>query len=72
LRFRVGPLPELPPSTRPERARLAPVAVAVLPENLARALAAIDDDALRDAIGQAASIVLGRDGQRTNKRDSTR
>lgn len=72
LRFRVGPLPELPPSTRPERPRQAPIAVAVLPEGLARALAAIDDDALRDAIGQAASVALGRPPSRTSKRDSTR
>jgi hypothetical protein len=72
LRFRVGPLPELPPSTRPERVRHAPIAVAVLPEALARALAAIDDDDLRDAIGQAASVALGRDGARPNKRDSSR
>ncbi len=60
LRFRVGPLPELPTTTRPEQPRPAPVPVAVLPEELARALAAIDDDDLRDAIGQAAGIALGR------------
>ncbi len=72
LRFRVGPLPELPPSTRPERARQAPIAVASLPEALARALAVIDDDTLRDAIGQAASVALGRDGARAHKRDSSR
>lgn len=60
LRFRVGPLPELPPSTRPEIPRPAPIPVATLPENLARALAVIDDDELRDAIGHAASLVLGR------------
>jgi|GEM_PF-1236801 len=72
LRFRVGPLPELPTSTRPERPRQAPVAVAILPEALARALAAIDDDALRDAIGQAASVALGRDPGRPARRDNTR
>lgn len=64
LRFRVGPLPELPPSTRPEPVRVSPVAVATLPEELARALAGIDDDELREAIGHAASIALGRDGVR--------
>jgi hypothetical protein len=60
LRFRVGPLPELPTSTRPEPPRKPLVPLATLPESLARALAAIDDDALRDAIGQAASVALGR------------
>jgi predicted nucleic acid-binding Zn ribbon protein len=64
IRFRVGPLPELPTSTRPERPRQTPVAVAVLPEPLARALAAIDDDDLREAIGEAASIALGRESER--------
>jgi len=60
IRFRVGPLPDLPTSTRPDRPRPAPIALAVLPDSLARALAAIDDDALREAIGHAASIALGR------------
>jgi hypothetical protein len=57
-------LPELPQSTRPERPRAVPVPVAVLPESVARALAAIDDDGLREAIRQAASISLGRDSAR--------
>jgi len=60
LRFRVGPLPELPKTTRPERPRPQPIALAVLPEKLARALAQIDDDALRDVISGAASVALGR------------
>jgi hypothetical protein len=64
IRFRVGPLPELPRSTRPEPPRQTPVALAVLPESLARALAAIHDDDLREAIGQAASIAMGRDSGR--------
>jgi hypothetical protein len=64
LRFRTGPLPELPKAGRPERKRPEPVAVAVLPEKLARALAAIDDDALREAISGAASVSLGRDPKR--------
>lgn len=72
LRFRVGPLPELPTTTRPETPRAAPIPVAILPESLARALAAIDDDALRDAIGQAASVALNRAAEgrsRDPKRD---
>ncbi len=60
LRFRVGPLPETPKATRPEPPRPQPIALAVLPEKLARVLSRIDDDALRNAIGGAASIALGR------------
>lgn len=60
LRFRVGPLPEAPKLTRPEPPRPHPIALAVLPEKLARALSRIDDDALRDVIGGAASVALGR------------
>ena len=64
LRFRVGPLPEMPKSTRAQTPRPPPIAVATLPEKLARALAAIDDDELREAIGGAASVSLGRDAAR--------
>lgn len=60
FRFRVGPLPELPQGTRPEPAPAPPVVVATLPEDLARVLASIDDDELREAIGDAASLALGR------------
>jgi hypothetical protein len=59
LRFRVGPLPEAPQSARPEPPRRAPVPVRVLPEALARVLARIDDDELREAIGGAAAVALG-------------
>jgi hypothetical protein len=38
--------------------------VAVLPEALARALAAIDDDQLREAISCAAGVSLGREPKR--------
>jgi hypothetical protein len=64
LRFRVGPLPELTVGTRAARTQPAPVVVASLPETLARTLASIDDDDLREAIGAAASVGLGRDAQR--------
>jgi hypothetical protein len=64
LRFKTGPLPDVPKSSRPERQRPEPVAVATLPENLARALAAIDDDALREAISGAAAVALGRASKR--------
>ena len=64
LRFRTGPLPEQPAGSRPARKRPDPVAVAALPENLARALAAIDDDTLREAISGAAAVSLGRAAKR--------
>jgi hypothetical protein len=61
LRFLAGPLPELPTGSRPDPKRPEPVPVAILPENLARALASIDDDELREAISGAAAVGLGRD-----------
>ena len=64
LRFRVGPLPELLSSPRPERRAPSPVIVATVPEPLARALAGIQDDELREAIGAAACVALGRDAKR--------
>lgn len=64
VRFRVGPLPEMPVGTRPERPAPPPVIIPTLPEQLARTLAAIDDDELREAIGSAAGMALGRDAQR--------
>ena len=64
LRFRTGPLPDVKAGSRPDRKRPEPVAVAVLPETLARALAAIDDDSLREAIAGAAAVSLGRNDKR--------
>jgi Dna[CI] antecedent, DciA len=64
VRFRVGPLPDMPVGTRPERPLPPPVVIPVLPDQLARTLAAIDDDQLREAIGAAAGMALGRDAQR--------
>ena len=62
LRFRVGPLPPLPRrdqrEPRPEPAE--PTALVELPESLARALARVPDDALRDVIGAAATVSLAR------------
>lgn len=63
IRFRVGPLPDLPMAVRPQRKAPSPVVIPPLPESLARALASIDDDDLREAIGTAASVSLGRDAQ---------
>lgn len=65
IRVRVGKLPPLqaPPPVRPP---LPATPVADLPEELARALAAMGDDGLRTAVHRAASVSLGR--ARTKKR----
>ena len=61
LRFRVGALPPMPRSTRPPKQR-PPEAppVSIFPEELARELARVGDDELRDAIGRAAGVSLSR------------
>jgi hypothetical protein len=64
LRFRTGPLPDVKTGSRPDRKRPEPVAVAALPDSLARALACIDDDDLREAISGAAAVTLGRASKR--------
>lgn len=62
LRFRTGPLPELPEQFREvKRPPLLPLEQ--LPEELARALAHVQDDRLRDAIQTAARATLGRAAQ---------
>lgn len=60
LRFRVGRLPEpaTPLRELPEPPRTVPLAE--LPEELARELARIRDDRLRDSVGKAAAMGLGR------------
>lgn len=61
LRFRVGPLPQMPRSTRPApKPKPITVPMAVMPEELARELARVDDDELRDAIRRAAGVSLSR------------
>jgi hypothetical protein len=58
IRFRVGPLPEMPSFYRPVPPKPRTVSLARLPEELGRALAAIGDDALRQKVAAAASISL--------------
>ena len=60
LRFQVGPLPELPKPRQNGAALPFEAPAAQLPESLARALAQIDDDSLRDAISRAAGVSLAR------------
>jgi hypothetical protein len=60
LRFRVGKLPEL---TAPLRALPEPqptVPLAELPDDVARELARIRDDKLRDSVARAVAMGLGR------------
>jgi hypothetical protein len=55
--FRTGPLPLMPP-TAPIAPKLVPIALDQLPDQVARELAGINDDALRDAVTRAAVTSL--------------
>lgn len=55
--FRAGPMPELPPAA-PIAPKLVPIGLDQLPDQVARALAGISDDALRDAVARAAVMSL--------------
>jgi hypothetical protein len=59
IRFRVGPLPDLPELPRPAPPPPPAVPLTSLPEDLGRALAGLRDDALRQAIADAARYALG-------------
>jgi hypothetical protein len=72
LRFRVGPLPQLPSPLRADAPADPVVALSTLPETLARALSAIDDDALRDAIARAAGVGLAREASTAREADARR
>lgn len=60
LRFKVGPLPDLPKRTRAKPPAPEPVRLAALPEELGRALSRIHDDDLRQTITDAATTSLAR------------
>ncbi len=60
LRFKVGPLPNLPKRARVTPPAPEPVRLASLPEELGRALSKIHDDALRQTVTEAASTSLAR------------
>ncbi len=72
IRFRVGPLPELPRPRRPIRRRPTPLPIAVLPEDVGRALAAIADDDLRNVIARAAatSLTVSEASRRSSERSA--
>lgn len=55
--FRTGPLPQLPPAA-PIPPKLVPIGLEQLPDQVARELASINDDALRDAVTRAAVTAL--------------
>lgn len=60
IRFRVGPLPDLPERPKGAPPPAEPVRLAALPEELGRALSRIDDDELRQTISEAARTSLAR------------
>lgn len=55
--FRTGPLPEVPKAP-PLPPKLVPIGLEHLPDQVARELAGIHDDALRDAVTRAAVTAL--------------
>jgi len=57
--FRAGPMPELPPAA-PIAPKLVPIGLDQLPAQVARELAVIRDDALRDAVTRAAVTSLSQ------------
>jgi hypothetical protein len=67
--FRTGPLPLLPPIA-PIAPKLVPIALDQLPDQVARELAGINDDALRDAVTRAAvtSLSLKFDPKKDRKK----
>lgn len=69
IRVKVGPVPSAPPHVIQRPAK--PVKVVLpseMPDELARALAALPSDALRDVVTEAAGVSLGRDNQRRERR----
>lgn len=66
LKVKVGRLPPAAPGPKPQPPPPRAVPVAALPEELARELGRLGDDDVREAIGKAASMSLGRD--RTRKK----
>ncbi len=58
LRIRVGPMPPPPKPPKPPPPKVEPLRVGQLPSDVARALAHVDDDALRDALTKAACTSL--------------
>lgn len=64
IAFRTGHLPELPKAA-PIPPKLVPIALHELPDQVARELAAIGDDSLRDAVQRAAVTALSLESTMT-------
>lgn len=60
IRFQVGPLPDFPLARRRREEPPLGTVIDELPEEIGRELACIDDDALREAVGNAALSALRR------------
>ncbi len=58
LRIRVGPMPPPPKPPKPPSPKVQPLPLGKLPGDVARALAHVSDDALRDAMTKAACTSL--------------
>jgi len=69
IRVRVGKMPPIPPPIEVVRPKPPVIPVEALPEELARALAAVGDDDVREALHDAASVGLARQQERKIRRD---
>jgi hypothetical protein len=65
--FRVGRLPQLPDTVTEEKPHVKLLPVTQLPEDVARELARIGNDGLREAVAHAASISLAEVPPRAKK-----
>lgn len=61
LRIRVGPLPDRSLPRREPTSESAPAQLSALPDDIARELASVRDDALRQTIAKAASLSIHKD-----------
>jgi len=68
LQFRVGRLPDIPVAVQPEPPLRKLIPLAELPEELARELARIADDGLREGVARAMSASLAEPEPRTGER----
>ena len=64
IRFRVGPLPDLPRMRSRHVREPAAIPIVALPEELGRALATVGDDDVRRAVASAATSSLAREKKR--------
>jgi len=62
VRVKVGPMPKPGQAPDPEPSRTRPLSMTELPGDVARELARIGDDEVRDALSRAACMSLGEPG----------